>query len=143
MKLLGLPFDEDDLALSEDTLTSTYFYFNGQYYEQTDGVVTGSLLSPVIANFFMEDFEKQAIELTTHKPVCCHRYVDDTYLIWPHGQTKLLELLDHHNELHKNIRSTMENEKDGHLPFLDIDIYGRVDGNLRHNVYRAPTHTNL
>jgi hypothetical protein len=27
----------------------------------------GSPLSPVIANFFIEDFEKKAIELATHK----------------------------------------------------------------------------
>jgi hypothetical protein len=38
-------------------VTSTYFCIDGQFYEQTDGVVMGSTLSPVIANFFMEDFE--------------------------------------------------------------------------------------
>ena len=37
----------------------------------------------------------------------------------------------------------METEKDGHLPFLDIDIYRRPDGSLGHKVYRKPTHTNL
>jgi len=35
------------------------------FYEQTDGVATGSPLSPVIANFFMEDFEKKTIEQGT------------------------------------------------------------------------------
>jgi hypothetical protein len=37
----------------------------------------------------------------------------------------------------------MEIEKDGHLPFLDIDIYRKTDGSLGHKVYRKPTHTNL
>jgi hypothetical protein len=32
---------------------------------------------------------------------------------------------------------------EGHLPFLDIDIYKRPDGSLGHTVYRKPTHTNL
>jgi hypothetical protein len=70
LKLLGLHFEDDVLALFQHTLTSMYFCFDGQYYEQTDGVAMGSPLSPVIANFFMEDFEKKAIELATHKPIC-------------------------------------------------------------------------
>jgi hypothetical protein len=37
----------------------------------------------------------------------------------------------------------MELEKDGHLPFLDIDIYRKTDGSLGHKVYCKPTHTNL
>jgi hypothetical protein len=37
----------------------------------------------------------------------------------------------------------METEKDGHLTFLDIDIYRKPDGSLGHRVYRKPTHTNL
>jgi len=35
----------------------------------------GSPLSPVIADLFMEDFEKKSIEQATHKPMCCIRYV--------------------------------------------------------------------
>jgi hypothetical protein len=37
----------------------------------------------------------------------------------------------------------METESEGHLPFLDLDIYRRPDGSLGHNVYCKPTHTNL
>jgi len=43
----------------------------------------GSSLSPVIANFFMENFEKRTIDKATHKPVYWFRYVDDTFVIWP------------------------------------------------------------
>jgi hypothetical protein len=35
-----------------------FFYFNDQFYQPTDGVVMGSSLSPVIANFFMKHFEQ-------------------------------------------------------------------------------------
>jgi hypothetical protein len=37
----------------------------------------------------------------------------------------------------------METESEGHLPFVDLDIYRRLDGSLGHKVYRKPTHTNL
>jgi len=71
------------------------------------------------------------------------RYVDDTFVIWPHGKEKLTEFLNHLSGLHTNIQVTMEQEEEGHLPFLDIDIYGKTDGSLGHRVYQKPTHTNL
>ena len=59
-------FNKDILTLFKHVLTSTYFVADGKFYEQTDGVVMGSPLSPVIANFYMEDFETKAINLATH-----------------------------------------------------------------------------
>jgi len=58
LELLSHHFEDDVLALFIHVLTSTYFCFNGQFYEQTDGVAMGSPLSLVTANFFMEDFGK-------------------------------------------------------------------------------------
>jgi hypothetical protein len=49
----------------------------------------GSPLSPVIANFYMEDFEKKVPEQATHKPVCWFRYLEDAFVIWPHSLEKL------------------------------------------------------
>jgi hypothetical protein len=63
--------------------------------------------------------------------------------MWPHRQEKLTEFLNHLNGLHNNIQFTMEKEEDGHLPFLDTDIYRKLDDSLGHRVYRKPTHTNL
>jgi hypothetical protein len=103
----------------------------------------GSPVSPVIANFFIEEFEERALNQATLKPNCWYRYVDDTFVIWPHGKTSLTNFLEHLNGLHKNIQFTMEIEENGHPPFLDIDIYRKRDGSLGHKVYRKPTHTNL
>lgn len=48
------------------------------------------------------------------------------------------------NTIHKNILElTVELEKDGCLPFLDIMIFKKPDGTLGQGVYRKPTHTNL
>jgi hypothetical protein len=62
LRLLGRHFDEAILRLFRHVLTSSFFSFNGQFYEQTDGVAMGSPLSPVIANYFMEYFEEMALE---------------------------------------------------------------------------------
>jgi hypothetical protein len=143
MDLLGHHFEENTLALFLHVLSTSYFTFNGEFYRQTDGVAMGSPLSPVIANFFMEDFEKIALESAPQKPGCWYRYVDDTFVIWPHSPDKLQSFLQHLNIIHHSIQFTMETEIDGHLPFLDIDIYRRPDGSLGHKVFRKPTHTNL
>jgi hypothetical protein len=68
----------------------------------------GSPLSPVIANFFMEDVEKKVLEQVTHNPVCWFRYVDDTFVIWPHGRVKLTEFLNHLSGFYTDIQFTME-----------------------------------
>ena len=70
LELLSQHFADYIMALFKHLLTSIYFCFDGQVCEQTGGVAMGSPLSPVIANFFMEDFEKKVIEQATHKPAC-------------------------------------------------------------------------
>jgi hypothetical protein len=63
----------------------------------------GSPLSPVIADFYMEDFEQRALDLAPHKPFCWFRYVDDTFVIWPQGPDKLKDFLKHLNSIHRGI----------------------------------------
>ena len=83
-----------------------------------------------------------ALEQMTHKPVCWFRYIDDIFFIWPHGKEMLIELLNHLSRLHNKIQFTME-EEEGHLPFLHIDIYRKMDSSLGHRVCQKPTHTSL
>ena len=47
----------------EYCLRSTYFVFQGKYYEQLEGAAMGSPLSPIIANFYMEEFETKALSI--------------------------------------------------------------------------------
>jgi hypothetical protein len=128
--LLKPHFNNEILALYKHVLTSTYFCIDGQYYEQTDGVAMGSPLSPVTANFYMEDFERKAIEQATQKPAYWYRHVDDNFVIRTHGKEKLMEFLKHLNGIHNSTQFTMEIER-GHLSFLDTDIYRKINGSLR------------
>jgi hypothetical protein len=64
--------------LAEVCLRSTFFSFQGEFFEQISGVAMGSHLSPIVANLFMEKFEKRALESYPLKPSRWKRYVDDT-----------------------------------------------------------------
>jgi hypothetical protein len=51
----------------------------------------------------MEHFEKLALDTTEYKPAKWLRYVDDTFIVWPHGPDKLQEFFHHINNLRPSI----------------------------------------
>jgi len=144
MESLEIParlFVEDMLILFKHVLTSRYFSFGGQFYEQTDGVAMGSPLSSVIMNFLLKDFEERALEQTTRKPLNWFRYVDGNFVIWPRVPEKLETFRDNLNGIHRNIYFILKAEKGGHLHFPDIEIHRRLDGSLGHKVLLSTLHT--
>jgi len=98
-----------------------------------------SPISPVIANIFMQHFEKEALRKTSKKPK--FRYVDDTFVIWRHGRAELRKFLIFLNNQHPNIHFTIVIEENGKLSFLDVLVSKKANGTLGHQVYRKLTHT--
>jgi hypothetical protein len=84
--------------------------------------------------------EKLALDTTEYKPAKWLRYVDDTFIVWPHGPDKLQVFYYHINNLRPSIQFTMERESNNHLPFLDV-LVTKNGSTLSTNVYRKPTHT--
>ena len=68
IKLIENLTDHETTELVRLGLKSTFFNFQGELYEQTCGVAMGSPLSPIIANFFMENFEQKALSMAQLKP---------------------------------------------------------------------------
>ena len=69
------------------------------------------------------------------------RYVDDTFVIWPHGEAELESFHNHINNQHSNIKFTKEVERKSSIPFLDV-LVNRKGPRLLTTVYHKPTHTN-
>ena len=132
---------EDVMALLKVILNNCVFSFQGKFYKQLHGATMGSPCSPVVANIYMEYFEKRA--LGSELPISFTintwlRYVDDVLTIVKKGTRN--SLLNHLNSIDPNIKLTIEPpNQQGAIPFLDT--FPRPSGNkIITSVYRKPTH---
>ena len=97
----------------------------------------GFPLSPIVANVYMEAFQKQGLVSSTLNPKSWLRYVDDTFVVWPHDSNSLKKFHLHLNAQHCRIQFTKEEERERKLPFLDALL---VRGDTIYNtVYHKPT----
>ena len=88
LKKRTLLSQEDIVELLEFVLTTTYFMFRGQVYQQKYGTAMGSPVSPIVANLFMEDLEQRAMESASEelRPALWKRYVDNTLEVIKRGK---------------------------------------------------------
>ena len=119
--------------------TEVEFSFKGVMYRQIDGVAIGSPLGPVLANIFVGHCESQIDP--ENWPTFYDRFVDDTFSVFPcrADSEQFFHLL---NGLHPALKFTVEEERDGKLPFMDV-LVERVTDGFQRSVYRKPTFTGL
>ena len=126
------------LDLVNLVLTTTWYNFNSQFYQQTDGVAMGDPASSTTAEIYMQAYERTAITTALHPPKVWERFVDDVYSILK--RTHLENVFLHINNLHENIKFTMEEESNGELAFLDT-LLKLNNGEISVLIYRQPAHT--
>ena len=111
----------------------------------------GSLVSPIMCNLYMENFEQMALAKAENPPHWWKRYVDDTYTVLRKDQGQ--SITDYLNTLDEDIKWTtegevvteveveaMENRMERGLTFLDIMSVINEDGTIKTKVYRKETH---
>ena len=84
----------------------------------------------------MQVYERTAITTALHPPKDCEQFVDNVYSI--RKRTHLKKSFHHINDLHQNIKFTMEEESNRELSFLDT-LLKRNNGEIYVLVYRKPT----
>ena len=126
--------------LTELCLRATYFMFEDQFFEQVDGAAMGSPLSPIVANLYMESFERKALSSAKLTPTVWRRCVDDMFVLWPHGANQLEEFHAHLTNQHPQIQFTKEVEEDDKINFLDV-LVKKENDRFSTMVYRKPTQT--
>ena len=69
------------ICLLEFCLKNTYFLFQDRYYKQLGEPVMGSILSPIVAYLYMEDFEPKAVSTSPHPPSLWKWYLDGIFVV--------------------------------------------------------------
>ena len=98
----------------------------------------GGPASSTTAEIYMQAYERTAITTALHPPKVWERFVDDVYSILK--RTHLENFFHHINNLHQNIKFTMEEESNAELAFLETLLKWN-NGEISVLVYRKPTHT--
>ena len=114
--------------------------FNGQLYEQTDGLAIGSPLGPLVANVFICSIE-EILEREGKMPAYYGRYVDDTLTIM-HDKTSADSFPEFLNHCHSSVKFTTEIENNGMLPFLGTQLSNKST-HIETKVYVKFTNTGL
>ncbi len=110
------------MRLLEHVLEQCYFTWDSCLYRQCSGLSMGGKLSPIIANIFMEELEHQVLCTAMIVPKLYFRYVDDVFLVWNSELGSYQPFLELLNGQHPDIKMTVEEEINGLLPFLDVQV---------------------
>ena len=129
---------EQFLKLTDFVFDSTYFSYDNKFYKQITGTPMGAIISPILAQYVMDDFLDQCISKLSFEMPFCKKYVDDIICSVP--KTAIQEVLTVFNSLHTKIQFTIEEENECSVPFLDTKVI-REGTTLRTDWYTKPTYS--
>ncbi|CAH8613781.1 unnamed protein product [Schistosoma rodhaini] len=114
------------------------FRFDNEYYRQLDGVAMGSPLGPILADIFLAKLENGPLKDTISHLTSYCRYIDDTFIVLEkeHEKENILNIF---NNIHPSITFTLEEEQNGSISFLDVQLTRRIDGTLKRGLHRKST----
>ncbi|GJQ84395.1 hypothetical protein Trydic_g3871 [Trypoxylus dichotomus] len=95
------------IELLSTCVNTTYFQVDNKFHQQEFGMAMGSPLSSVLSNIYLDEFEGRAMDSYELKPKMLLRYVDDTFVIWPHGEEEINGFLQYLNGLEEYIKDTI------------------------------------
>ena len=131
------PTNASLIGLLELVLTKNNFQFNGVNFLQVGGTAMGTKVAPSFAVTYMGSFEKDNVYTYRLQPTIYLRYIDDIFMIWPHGQDELDQFLLHMNNCSEHIQFTTE-QSSTEIPFLDTTV--KLDGGvITTDLYSKPT----
>lgn len=113
------------------------FEFNGKHYVQVSGTSMGTRIGPNYANIFMAVLEEEFLARVDLKPFFYKRFIDDVFLIWPHGESSLVSFIAEFNAVHPNISFSHEFSTTS-INFLDVTV-SVLQNRLKTTLYRKPT----
>ncbi|CAF4998196.1 unnamed protein product, partial [Rotaria sp. Silwood1] len=124
---------------------NTHFLFDNNLYDQVDGVFMGSPLAPLLAEIFLQDFEKKhSSTFTSMGIVYWKRYVDDTFVLID-STFSAKDICTKLSQFQKSIKFTCEEEaaNTNTVSFLNILIQKQPGIGFATKVHRKETFSGL
>lgn len=126
------------LSLVDFVFDTTYFVYENIFYKQISGTPMGAIISPILAQYVMDDALDACISKLPFTMPFCKKYVDDIICSIPATAVNLV--ISVFNQYHPKIQYTVEEESDFGVPFLDMRVI-RHDTVLKTDWYTKPTYS--
>ncbi|KAJ8017586.1 hypothetical protein HOLleu_44904 [Holothuria leucospilota] len=97
----------------------------------------GTKMAPSFANLFMGNLEKEFLSRQILKPQIWLRFIDDIFMIWPHGEDSLKIFVENINSFHSTIKFTADSSRVS-VHFLDTTVTIE-NGSLKTDLFNKPT----
>ena len=98
----------------------------------------GHSYGPCLCKLIMGDLEKKLLAQSPLKPFIWWRYIDDIFMVWTHGEEKLIEFITHINSSHNTIKFTHE-FSDSSISFLDVTVLLNNSNQISTDLYVKST----
>ena len=107
------------------------------FFRQKKGANMGGKISPILANIYLNIFEAEIIPnwIENKKIKGFVRYVDDCFICIK--KTEKINFFNQMNNLHQNLKYTVDSSKNGELVFLDMTIFFDEKYHIKH--YKKPS----
>jgi hypothetical protein len=115
-------------------------YFEMEFYHQSEGLAMAAPSSVLLAEIYLKFLEHNQIlnQLTNHKILSNHRYVDDVLIMYNILNTDINKTQSHFNSLRHKIQFSIENEVNNQINFIDITVL-RLHSNLQFRIFSKHT----
>lgn len=128
---------KDIIELIKFIFDTTIFTFNNNIYKQIMGTPMGSKVSPILAQYVLDDMLDDIIPTLPFNIPFLKKYVDDIICAIPAGeQDTILNAFNTHNQY---VSFTIENETNRSVPFLDTKLIRTEQNTIILDWYIKPT----
>lgn len=125
------------IKIVEICFDTSYFLFDGKYFQQKDGTAMGNPASPIFASLVMEHLLDSVIVQLNFPIPLIKIYVDDNIIAVPDSMKHYV--LETFNNFNPKIQFTAEYENNNSLPFLDVLLIRTDSQKIITNWYEKPT----
>lgn len=115
-------------------IEANYFTYNSVVYRQIFGMPMGNPLSTIIADIVTHKLLQVVLGELPFTPKIFVKYVDDIFAIIPNN--KMDVMLAALNGFHSKLQFTVELERDGVLPYLDVLVLRKPNGFIKTDWYQ-------